>query len=105
MTAIDPTEPSIRVDLREGFEGDEVVLRLDGEEVFRKEGVTTLPQIGRADGIDVHVGHGPVTVQVELPNRGLSGSYPVPGPGVHLGISVEKGGLTHEISPTPFRYA
>ena len=102
---MDPTEPSIRVDLREGFEGDEVVLRIDGEEVFRKEGVTTLPQIGRADGIDAHVEHGPVTVEVELPKRGLSGEYSLPGPGVHLGISVEDGELTHEISPTPFRYA
>ena len=81
------------------------MIRIDGEEVFRKQGVTTLPQIGRADGIDVQVEQRPVTVEVELPKRGLSGSYPVPGPGVHLGISVEEEGLTHEISPTPFRYA
>jgi hypothetical protein len=105
LSTLDPKEPSIRIDLREGFEQDEVVIRVDEEEVFRKEGVTTLPQIGRADGIDAQVGQGPVTVQVELPKRGVSGSFSVPEPGVHLGISIEDGELAYEISPTPFRYA
>lgn len=105
MTGTDPHGASIRVDLREGFEDDEVVIRVGEEEVYRKEGVTTLPQIGRADGVDAPVGQGPVTVRVELPKRGLSGSFSVPAPGLHLGISVEGGELTHEVSPTPFRYA
>lgn len=105
MTGIDPGRPSIRIDLREGFEDDEVVIRVDEQEVFRKEGVTTLPQVGRADGIDAPVGEGPVTVRVEVPKRGLSESFSVPAPGLHLGISIEDGELTHEVSPTPFRYA
>lgn len=105
MTGVDSTKLSIRVDLREGFEGDEVVIRIDGEELFRKQGVTTLPQIGRADGIEVPVEKGPVTVEVELPKRGLSGSFSVPTPGLHLGITIEEGEIAHEISSTPFRYA
>lgn len=105
MTGTDAGSPSIRVDLREGFEDDEVVIHVGEQEVFRKQGVTTLTQIGRADGIDAPLAEGPVTVRVELPKRGLSESFSVPGPGVHLGISVEGGELTHEVSATPFRYA
>jgi hypothetical protein len=105
VSVTDPGKPSIRIDLREGFEDDEVVISVGEQEVFRKEGVTTLPQIGRADGIDAPVAEGPITVRVELPERGLSESFSVRAPGLHLGISIEDGELTHEVSPTPFRYA
>jgi len=98
------TEAAVHVDLREGFENDEVVIRLGETEVFRKSGVTTLPQIGRADAVDAPVASVPVTVHVELPKRGLSRSFTV-APGMHLGISIEGEDLTHEISSTPFRYA
>jgi hypothetical protein len=105
VTGTDPEGPSIRVDLREGFEDDEVVIHVGEEEVYRKQGVTTMTQIGRADGIDVPVAEGPLTVRVELPKRGLAESISLPEPGLHLGISIEDGELMLEISPTPFRYA
>jgi hypothetical protein len=97
--------PPIHIDLQEGFEDDDVVIRIGEEEVFRKEGVTTLPQIGRADGIEIPIGDGPVIVDVELPKRGVQASFSVPAPDMHLGISIEDGELMHEISKTPFRYA
>ena len=96
---------SARVDLREGFQDDDVVLRIDGEEVYRRSGVTTLPQIGRADGVDVPVGEGPVTVEIDLPRRGVSGSFSVEAAGMHIGISVSGDAIDHEVSSTPFRYA
>lgn len=105
MTGTDPQGPSIRVDLREGFEDDEVVIHVGEEEVYRKQGVTTMTQIGRADGIDAPVAEGPLTVRVELPKRGLTESISLPEPGLHLGISIEDGELMLEVSPTPFRYA
>lgn len=105
MSVIDVPRPSARLDLREGFEDDEVVVRIDGEEVYRKSGVTTLPQIGRADGVDVPVGDGPVTVEVDLPQRGVSGAFSVEAAGMHIGISVSGAGIDHEVSPEPFRYA
>lgn len=105
MSGTDPGGPSIRVDLREGFEDDEVVIHVGEQEVYRKQGVTTLTQIGRADGIDAPVAEGPLTVRVELPKRGLTKSFSLPAPGLHLGISIEDGEMTHEVSPTPFRYA
>ena len=105
MNGTDPGAASIRVDLREGFEDDEVVIHVGEQEVYRKHGVTTLTQIGRADGIDAPVADGPLTVRVELPKRGLTTSISLPSPGLHLGISIEDGEMTHEVSPTPFRYA
>ena len=105
MNGTAPGTPSIRVDLREGFEDDEVVIHVGEEEVYRKQGVTTMTQIGRADGIDASVAEGPLTVRVELPKRGLAESFSLPAPGLHLGISIEDGEMTHEVSPTPFRYA
>jgi hypothetical protein len=105
VTGTDPQGPSIRVDLREGFEDDEVVIHVGEEEVYRKQGVTTMTQIGRADGIDAPVAEGPLTVRVELPKRGLAESISLPESGLHLGISIEDGELMLEVSPTPFRYA
>jgi hypothetical protein len=105
VSVTDAPRPSARIDLREGFEDDDVIVRIDGEEVYRSSGVTTLPQIGRADGIDVPVGDGPVTVEVDLPRRGISGSFSVEAAGMHIGISVSGGDIGHEVSPTPFRYA
>jgi hypothetical protein len=105
VTGTDPGAASIRVDLREGFEDDEVVIHVGEREVYRKDGVTTLTQIGRADAIDAPVVEGPLTVRVELPKRGLTKSFSLPASGLHLGISIEDGEMTHEVSPTPFRYA
>jgi hypothetical protein len=105
VNGTDPGTPSIRVDLREGFEDDEVVIHVGEREVYRKQGVTTMTQIGRADGIDAPVEDGPLTVRVELPKRGLTESISLPEPGLHVGISIEDGELTLEVSPTPFRYA
>jgi hypothetical protein len=105
VMSTDSPLPPMHIDLREGFEDDEVVIRIGGEEVFRKDGVTTLPQIGRADGIETPGGDGPVRVDVELPKRGVQASFSVPAPGMHLGISIEDGELMHEISQAPFRYA
>jgi len=43
---------------------------------------------------------GHVTVHVELPKWGVSGSFSVP-PGMHLGISVEGEDLVYEVSSIP----
>ena len=85
MNGTDPGAASIRVDLREGFEDDQVVIHVGEHEVYRKDGVTTLTQIGRADGIDAPVADGPLTVRVELPKRGLSKSFSLPAPGLQAG--------------------
>lgn len=98
------SDATVHIDLREGFENDEVVIRLNETEVFRKAGVTTLPQVGRADAVEAPVEGGSVSIHVDLPRRGVSRSFTV-APGMHLGVSLVGQELTHEISSTPFRYA
>ena len=98
--------PTLHVALQEGFEGDEVLIVVNGLRLSRYR-VTTKNQIGFADGVDVEVPPGEVRVDVELTQRGVRGSYTltVDGP-AYLAVSVDRGGssLRFEKSSEPFRY-
>jgi hypothetical protein len=62
----------LHIALQEGFMGDDVVVRVQGEEVFRKENVTTRPQIGYADSFEVEAEGEELKVKVLLPLKKLS---------------------------------
>src|SRR6188508_1976768 len=66
--------PMLRVHLLEGFAHDTVVVRVDGTEVHRASEVSTRQQIGLARSIEVDVAREPVDVQVELPDKNLTGT-------------------------------
>lgn len=55
----------LRIDLRDGFSGDAVAIRLDGREVYRREGLTTDLRISRADGLEVEAPEGGAALEVE----------------------------------------
>jgi hypothetical protein len=59
--------------LTDGFAGDEVVVRVGGEEVFRGV-VRTDQRVGVARAIDPVPREEPVLVEVEVPGRGLAAS-------------------------------
>ena len=61
----------LTIDLQEGFEGDQVVIAVDGREVFRKQGVKTRQQIGLAERVRLDVGAGQRSLRVSLPDRDL----------------------------------
>jgi len=61
----------IHVALQDGFDGDTVVLRVDGAEAYRGEGVTTRTQISHAMDTRVDVPDGPFALEVEVPTRGV----------------------------------
>jgi hypothetical protein len=63
--------PTLHVDLREGFNRDTVVVRIDEREVFRRSGVETNYSVGLADRITVELPEGEVRVEVILPDRGI----------------------------------
>ena len=63
----------LTLDLQEGFDGDQVVMAIDGREVFRKTGVRTRLQIGLAERIKLDVEPGRHSLRVSLPNRSLHG--------------------------------
>lgn len=97
---------AIHVDLQEGFEGDLVIVRADGREVFRREGVRTRTQIGRAASFDFEAGEQPVTLEVEFPARDLRRSLSFdPSREAYIGVSLEEGGaLVIEARSEPYGY-
>ncbi|HEX8188655.1 MAG TPA: hypothetical protein VF586_09900 [Pyrinomonadaceae bacterium] len=105
--------PTLRIDLQEGFGGDEVALEVDGREVFREEGVRTdrrlglaVARPGRSTYYESEVAGGGHTIKVSLPRRNLSKVIEVSAEaGTYLGVSVEGGEITCVVSKTPMGYA
>ncbi|RFU21930.1 hypothetical protein D0Z06_07270 [Geodermatophilus marinus] len=92
--------------LEEGFEGDSVVVEVDGRRVFERDGVRTRMQIGLADTVEVPAGDGgDVDVEVRLPSRPVTGRLRVHVTDrLHVGVSVHGDAVVFRTSPTPFGY-
>jgi hypothetical protein len=61
----------INVALQDGFDGDTVVIRVDGAEAYHGERVTTRTQISHAADTQLNVPDGPFTLEVDVPTRGV----------------------------------
>jgi hypothetical protein len=86
----------LHIALQEGFMGDDIVVRVQGEEVFRKEDVTTRPQIGYADSFDVEAEGEEVKVEVLLPLKKLSETIMVQVPPTeYVGVSIIEGRIDY----------
>lgn len=96
----------LRIALQDGFEGDTVVVKVNGKEVFKQENIKTKRQIGKAASFEVKVEQGSANVEVSLPLKNLSEKIAVKVSGeVHLGISLAEGKIEHRVSSEPFHYA
>lgn len=96
---------SLVVDLQDGFAGDLVVVRVNGREVFRKEGVQTKLLLGYADSFEIQVPEGTVNVEVTLPLKNLSKTIVLQvSTKVYLGLSIHDSRIEHVISHQPFGY-
>lgn len=103
----------LHVDFQEGFARDEVIVEIDGREVFHEENVHTDMRIGRAitrPGRAVYheaeVPEGSHTITISLPRRNIRKDINVPPANkTYLGISLEGGKIIHIISDTPMGYA
>ena len=97
---------AIRIALQDGFEGDTVVVKVNGKQVFKQENIKTKRQIGKAASFEVEVEGGPVNVEVLLPLKNLSETIAVKVSGeAYLGVSVVEDKIEHRVSSEPFRYA
>lgn len=97
--------PSLIVALQEGFTHDLVVVRVNGREVYRKEGVKTKLLLGYAESFEVQDLKSAVNVEVTLPSRNLSETISLQAPRtVYLGVSITEGRIVHRISHEPFGY-
>jgi hypothetical protein len=96
----------LHIALQEGFDGDEVIVLIDGQDVYRRPGVTTRTQIGLADSFTRKVADRRVAVEVRLPGRGASGLIDVDGNRpCHIGVSVTPAGrVALRAQDEPFGY-
>ena len=96
----------LEIHLQEGFDGDEVVVLLDGREVFSGESVTSNALLGLAETITLETDTEGHEVTVELPRHGLSGHASVPASErCYVGASRSAGQLEMTVSAEPFGYA
>jgi len=95
----------LTIALQDGFTDDLVVVRVNGREVCRKEGVKTKLMLGYADSFEVHVPEGPVNVEVTLPLRDLTETIVLQASkAVYLGFYIRNERIGHRMSYEPFGY-
>lgn len=95
----------LTIALEEGFDDTHVVVAVNGVPQLDDLRVTSRPQIGLAKTITVDVTDGPVTVDVTLPDDGISERIELAVPETtHLGVSKSDGTIAHRVSDRPFGY-
>lgn len=96
----------LHIALQEGFKQDALEIRVNGKEVYKKEGVTTRLQTGFADAVETDVRTPHVTIEINLSNKQISQmlNLDIVQP-TYLGISMTaEGRVEHRISFEPFGY-
>lgn len=93
------------IDLQDGFQGDEVIVTIDGDERFRKRGVMTKRVLGLAANTRLEVPEGTVNVQISIPSRGVEKQLALDVSGdAWLGVSVSGDEITTTVSEKKFGY-
>lgn len=91
---------SLYANLQDGFTDDLVVVRVNGTEAFRKEGVRTSLLLGYADSFHTQITGGPANVEVIVPSRNVSKKISVRKP--YLGVSILEGEIDFIERGEPF---
>ena len=99
--------PELHIALEEGFEGDDVVVDVDGDEVYQGQNVHTRYQIGLADTVDVTVEAGTRDIRVRVATREIDQTFRVEvADHLWFGVSIsEEDQLRERTSAETFRYA
>lgn len=93
------------IHLQDGFTGDEVVVKVNGEERLRREDVRTKRVLGLAERVELEVDDGPLSVEVSAPNRGLEKRIELEASDeAHLGVSLTNGEIRVISRKTRFGY-
>ncbi|MFK4651543.1 hypothetical protein ABIF97_001477 [Bradyrhizobium japonicum] len=85
--------------LTDGFSGDHVVVRINGQTIFDKSGVTTKKLYGLAEQLQpIQVPGSNAKVEVHLPDKNIAATFDVDlSKGSHVPISLEAGQLSHSV--------
>ena len=91
--------------LQDGFSGDEIVIKINGEERMRREKVSTRRVLGLAEHAELDVEDGPLAIEVSMPARGLEKRVDLEASGeAYVGISLAGDDLRVITRKTPFAY-
>ena len=82
--------PLLQIDFEDGFDGDTVVVRAEGRELWRQEGVTTNAAISLAGIAHVEIPES-AEVEVEIATRSLSATTQIDTP--YLEVEIVDGDL------------
>jgi hypothetical protein len=63
--------PTLGIDLQSGFEDDEVVISVNGEQRLHREGVNTRRVLGLAGSMRIELDAGAVAIDVNMPRRAV----------------------------------
>ena len=77
----------INVALQDGFDGDDVVMRVDGVEAYHGEQLTTRTQISHAADMQLEVPDRPFVLGVDVPTREVRETFDID-PHAHPNVSV-----------------
>ena len=92
--------PTLSIHFRETFNNDKLIVRINGTERRRLEGVTTKLLLGYAEILVEDVTAGPNEVDIELPARGIAASTRIDvSHAAHLEVWFSGGKLTLRIPP------
>jgi len=96
---------TLEIDLQEGFDGDQVVIEINGKESFRQENVSTKLLLGYAETKAFPLPPGETTVTISLPQKKQTTTINLNlEANTYLGVSVTPAGLEYILSDKPFFY-
>lgn len=96
---------TLGIDLQEGFKGDQVVIQVNGKELFRQENVLTKLLLGYAETMVFQVPQGGTEIKISLPQKLVEKTIELNlKNNTYLGISLTPGGLEYTVSDKPFFY-
>jgi hypothetical protein len=99
--------PLLEIHLQKGFELDDVIVRVNGNEVVEYLAVTTNTLTGLAKVIRADAPEGPVTVRLAVPSRGIVEDVHVDAtrtPFVGVGLAQSGERLETRLTAEPFDY-
>jgi hypothetical protein len=98
----------VTLDLREGFEADEVTVRAAGAADIELHAVKTRMQLGLAHSLPLALPDDTARIEIELPRRGVRAAIELlPDRPLWVGASLSRDGHRLEVEQQlePFRYA
>lgn len=99
------TIPLLGIDLQEGFHGDEVAVRVNGEVFVRFSDLSTKLLLGFAHTASLQIPAGPTEIIVDVPSRSVSHCIRLNiHQDTHIGISLLEKEIQHIVSSKSFMY-